>query len=391
MHIHYTRWAVLTVLGLLTACHQAPKTAGDMVPDRVIAPMAKARTVEDLTPYIASATLCPTDGAQDFAVPPFKTLLRQDAFYFLNGSAVWRLSRDGKELRQIGRSGRGPGEYLAVEDFCLDVSDSEVLCMTSYRGGGVLRYSAATGEFLGQIVPAEMPSTPTGIIPLQDGGFALYFTGFDAPGSTIDPENPAWCLWSYDKTGAVNGRQLLLTDFNIPFSMLHAVTEISPGRYILVPESSYASCPVFEDGRIREVLSFDLGPKYLPQGYALQGGGDPWDRFGDIMDSDYYKLVSNVHMTPKRICFSLFGAGGSTWCLLSKANGSQTILWPQIIMTRLLATDGETFYFGIPPFAEQDKDNGIFERDALVRYLVEQGILPFPSYTWQMVAVHFKD
>ena len=139
MHIHYTRWAVLTVLGLLTACHQAPKTAGDMVPDRVIAPMAKARTVEDLTPYIASATLCPTDGAQDFAVPPFKTLLRPDAFYFLNGSAVWRLSRDGKELRQIGRSGRGPGEYLAVEDFCLDVSDSEVLCMTSYRGGGVLR------------------------------------------------------------------------------------------------------------------------------------------------------------------------------------------------------------------------------------------------------------
>ncbi|MBO5545520.1 MAG: hypothetical protein J5951_02550, partial [Bacteroidales bacterium] len=82
---------------------------------------------------------------------------------------------------------------------------------------------------------------------------------------------------------------------------------------------------------------------------------------------------------------------GSTWCLLSKANGSQTILWPQIIMTRLLATDGETFYFGIPPFAEQDKDNGIFERDALVRYLVEQGILPFPSYTWQMVAVRFKD
>ena len=36
------------------------------------------------------------------------------------------------------------------------------------------------------------------------------------------------------------------------------------------------------------------------------------------------------------------------------------------------------------------EDNGIFERDALVSYLVEQGILPFPSYTWQMVAVRFK-
>ena len=67
----------------------------------------------------------------------------QEGIYVWAGNQINRYSSDGKYLCIVGRSGRGPGEYVSISGFSL--SDKEVLIIDSYRR--LLVYDLA-GEFL---------------------------------------------------------------------------------------------------------------------------------------------------------------------------------------------------------------------------------------------------
>jgi hypothetical protein len=57
--------------------------------------------------------------------------------------------RTGKFVRQIGSTGQGPGEYLTINDFCLDCENREVYLLDSW-GGKVLKYDW-NGEYISSI------------------------------------------------------------------------------------------------------------------------------------------------------------------------------------------------------------------------------------------------
>jgi hypothetical protein len=62
-----------------------------------------------------------------------------DSFLFVSDYYLLLLfNRDGKFIRQIGSPGRGPGEYLRVRDFDIDVDNEEVYIL---EGRKVLVYN----------------------------------------------------------------------------------------------------------------------------------------------------------------------------------------------------------------------------------------------------------
>lgn len=55
-----------------------------------------------------------------------------DSFIYVNdGNRLLLFGRNGKYLRQIGSSGRGPGEYSRIGDFIIDESQKEIFVLSS--------------------------------------------------------------------------------------------------------------------------------------------------------------------------------------------------------------------------------------------------------------------
>jgi hypothetical protein len=71
-------------------------------------------------------------------------------FDFVIAKKLFVFDKNGKFLRQIGRVGRGPGEYLQVVDFCIDTERREIYLLDS----GIrktLKYNLDTGEYINSI------------------------------------------------------------------------------------------------------------------------------------------------------------------------------------------------------------------------------------------------
>jgi hypothetical protein len=76
-------------------------------------------------------------------------------FDFFIARKLFVFDKNGKFLRQIGRTGRGPGEYLQVTDFCIDPERREIYLLDSGTRKA-LKYNLDTGEYISSIdLPAN--------------------------------------------------------------------------------------------------------------------------------------------------------------------------------------------------------------------------------------------
>ncbi len=77
-------------------------------------------------------------------------ILYDDKFYVLDGrkKAVLVFDRNGKYIRQIGRTGRGPGELLLPRDFAIDKNSGTIEILDSQQNK-VIKYTA-TGDFVAE-------------------------------------------------------------------------------------------------------------------------------------------------------------------------------------------------------------------------------------------------
>lgn len=76
--------------------------------------------------------------------------LYDDKFYVLDGrkKAVLVFDRNGQHIRQIGRTGRGPGELLFPRDFAIDKHSGTIEILDSQQNK-VIKYTA-TGDFIAE-------------------------------------------------------------------------------------------------------------------------------------------------------------------------------------------------------------------------------------------------
>jgi hypothetical protein len=69
---------------------------------------------------------------------------------FIIAKKLFVFDKDGKFLRQIGKTGRGTGEYLQVIDFCIDPERREIYLLDT-GARKVLKYNLDTGEYINSI------------------------------------------------------------------------------------------------------------------------------------------------------------------------------------------------------------------------------------------------
>jgi hypothetical protein len=71
-------------------------------------------------------------------------------FDFFIAKKLFVFDKNGKFLRQIGKAGRGPGEYIQVIDFCIDPERREIYLLDSGLRKA-LKYNLDTGEYISSI------------------------------------------------------------------------------------------------------------------------------------------------------------------------------------------------------------------------------------------------
>lgn len=81
----------------------------------------------------------------------------------------------GKYLRQIGSQGQGPGEYLSVSDFCIDIARKEIYLLDPNPAAPkIYKYNFETGKY---IAKADIPGTDFGNAGIHYNYIALGSNG----------------------------------------------------------------------------------------------------------------------------------------------------------------------------------------------------------------------
>jgi hypothetical protein len=68
--------------------------------------------------------------------------------YIYNQKRLLQFSRNGKFVKEIGRNGRGPGEFPGIKGFTIDKKKKSIYIIANYLAN-VLEYNCESGEFLG--------------------------------------------------------------------------------------------------------------------------------------------------------------------------------------------------------------------------------------------------
>ena len=107
---------------------------------------------------------------------------------------------NGRFIRKIDRSGRGPGEYININKIDIDPIKRHIIVFDS--GSGILRYTM-NGDFVSK-VRYEYGAADFALLP--DGGYVL-FTPF--------AKTPHGGLWTIDSQGNFNRTLISYDEYNI--------------------------------------------------------------------------------------------------------------------------------------------------------------------------------
>jgi len=101
-----------------------------------------------------------------------KVLPYKDKIYVLDRkiSACYEFDRNGNFIRQIGRAGNGPGEYIYADDCLIDEARQEIVLMECF---GFLYVYDMTGKFLRKVRMQDLMACHSFALTL-DGKYALW-------------------------------------------------------------------------------------------------------------------------------------------------------------------------------------------------------------------------
>ncbi|MDR1339680.1 MAG: 6-bladed beta-propeller [Prevotellaceae bacterium] len=61
-------------------------------------------------------------------------------------SSLFEFDKNGKYIRQISSLGQGPGEYIVLEEFCINKKKREIYLLDLHKK--ILAYDIDTGKYL---------------------------------------------------------------------------------------------------------------------------------------------------------------------------------------------------------------------------------------------------
>lgn len=294
---------------------------------RRVYPLKETRIVTDLSPFVAELELIDMSSDSVYLSGIIKMLATSEKYFFLSGGVVFSRSKNDKDIKRIGRIGRGPGEYLIIKDIALNFEKTELWCLDVYNS--ILRYDINEGFFLGSIKTGKDIAHAEGIVPMADSRFGVYVPN-PLMKDMADDNLSFYCLRIFDYNGKERGREIPWKDYNIDAGFSSPVSFSDNDICILSPESS--SCPsvLFEEGREKEQLFFDFGRKNVPFRYSFRAGDDPMLMLEDMFKEDYYKLISYVFLYDRGLYFRAYGENSSLWNFIIPKNNEKGIRWCSI-------------------------------------------------------------
>jgi hypothetical protein len=114
--------------------------------------------VINLSEFVTNITYIPLETKEDCMIRSIHQILFSDEYIFVSQfRSVYQFTRDGKFLRQIGAEGRGPEEFVQINNISLDLDAEVIYIHAGYRKSLIFDFN---GKFL-RSIKLSMPATRT--------------------------------------------------------------------------------------------------------------------------------------------------------------------------------------------------------------------------------------
>ena len=283
------------------------------VEQEIITPLSAGNAVDDLLPYIDSVEVVPleTTGKALIGLVGKILLLPNGNVLIKSTASMFMFSPEGKFLFQIGKNGRGPEEYLTIDDVCLSQDARELWIL---GGCEIVKYSTETGRFIRKTT-LELPEICNGFDAIASGpghsAFLYYCPQMDENNFSED----FYCLYRYDEQGRILQKFLPRKDYGLNIAL---ITQASDNRYILRPQDSDNICYYLSDSLPVPRVKIDFGKETIKNRYSSD--------LQTYLRSDYYKMPVYIYDTRDYFYFSYCGPE-ATDCFIHSFKNSKTITW----------------------------------------------------------------
>lgn len=284
------------------------------VEQEIITPLSAGNAVDDLLPYIDSVEVVPleTTGKALIGLVGKILLLPNGNVLIKSTASMFMFSPKGKFLFQIGKNGRGPEEYLTIDDVCLSQDARELWIL---GGCEIVKYSTETGQFIRKTT-LELPEICNGFDAIASGpghsAFLYYCPQMDENNFSED----FYCLYRYDEQGRILQKFLPRKDYGLNIAL---ITQASDNRYILRPQDSDNICYYLSDSLPVPRVKIDFGKETIKNRYSSD--------LQTYLRSDYYKMPVYIYDTRDYFYFSYCGPEATDCYCIHSFKNSKTITW----------------------------------------------------------------
>ena len=284
------------------------------VEQEIITPLSAGNAGNDLLPYIDSVEVVPleTTGKALIGLVGKILLLPNGNVLIKSTASMFMFSPKGKFLFQIGKNGRGPEEYLTIDDVCLSQDARELWIL---GGCEIVKYSTETGRFIRKTT-LELPEICNGFDAIASGpghsAFLYYCPQMDENNFSED----FYCLYRYDEQGRILQKFLPRKDYGLNIAL---ITQASDNRYILRPQDSDNICYYLSDSLPVPRVKIDFGKETIKNRYSSD--------LQTYLRSDYYKMPVYIYDTRDYFYFSYCGPEATDCYCIHSFKNSKTITW----------------------------------------------------------------
>ena len=284
------------------------------VEQEIITPLSAGNAVNDLLPYIDSVEVVPleTTGKALIGLVGKILLLPNGNVLIKSTASMFMFSPEGKFLFQIGKNGRGPEEYLTIDDVCLSQDARELWIL---GGCEIVKYSTETGRFIRKTT-LELPEICNVFDAIASGpghsAFLYYCPQMDENNFSED----FYCLYRYDEQGRILQKFLPRKDYGLNIAL---ITQASDNRYILRPQDSDNICYYLSDSLPVPRVKIDFGKETIKNRYSSD--------LQTYLRSDYYKMPVYIYDTRDYFYFSYCGPEATDCYCIHSFKNNKTITW----------------------------------------------------------------
>ena len=284
------------------------------VEQEIITPLSAGNAVDDMLPYIDSVEVVhlETTGKALIGLVGKILLLPNGNVLIKSTASMFMFSPEGKFLFQIGKNGRGPEEYLTIDDVCLSQDARELWIL---GGCEIVKYSTETGRFIRKTT-LELPEICNGFDAIASGpghsAFLYYCPQMDENNFSED----FYCLYRYDEQGRILQKFLPRKDYGLNIAL---ITQASDNRYILRPQDSDNICYYLSDSLPVPRVKIDFGKETIKNRYSSD--------LQTYLRSDYYKMPVYIYDTRDYFYFSYCGPEATDCYCIHSFKNNKTITW----------------------------------------------------------------